>query len=45
MLGGGFRALPTNGVAVTPLQAMAFGPEKSYLDAITAVQRIFPEAP
>ncbi|MFZ9362084.1 MAG: SH3 domain-containing protein [Arenimonas sp.] len=45
VVGGGFRALPTNGVAVTPLQAMAFGPEKSYLDAITAVQRIFPEAP
>ena len=40
---GRFQRLPTNGVAVTPLLAMAIGPEKSYIDAISAVQRIFPE--
>ena len=44
VLTSGFHALPTNGVAVTPLLAMAFGPGKPYLDAISAVQRIFPES-
>ena len=43
VIGGQFHRLPTNGVAVTPLLAMASGPEKSYIEAITAVQRIFPE--
>lgn len=42
-IGGRFHRLPTNGVAVTPLLAMASGPEKSYIDAITAVQRILTE--
>lgn len=44
VLTSGFHTLPTNGVAVTPLLAMAFSPGKSYLDAISAVQRIFPES-
>ena len=43
VIGGRFQRLPTNGVAVTPLSAMAIGPGKSYIDAISAVQRIFPE--
>jgi len=43
VIGGQFHRLPTNGVAVTPLLAMSSSPEKSYIEAITAVQRIFPE--
>lgn len=43
VIGGRFHRLPTNGVAVTPLSAMASGPGKPYIEAITAVQRILPE--
>ena len=43
VIGGRYQRLPTNGVAVTPLLEMAIGPGKSYIDAISAVQRIFPE--
>jgi cell wall-associated NlpC family hydrolase len=42
LLKGSFHALPTNGVAVTPLLPMALSGERSYIDAITAVQRILP---
>lgn len=42
MLDGAFRALPTNGVAVTPLLPMAVSAERLYADAVTAVQRLLP---
>ncbi len=37
-----FYAVPTNGVAVTPLLSMAFSTDKTYIDTITAVQHIIP---
>lgn len=39
---GGFHSVPTNGVAVTPLLSMAISADKTYLDAITAIQHIIP---
>ena len=42
MLDGVFHALPTNGVAVTPLLTMALSDERLYADAVTAVQRLLP---
>ncbi len=39
---GFFYAIPTNGVAVTPLLSMALGTNKTYIDSITAVQHIIP---
>lgn len=42
MLDGAFRALPTNGVAVTPLLPMALSADRLYADAVTAVQRLLP---
>lgn len=42
LLDGAFRALPTNGVAVTPLLPMALSADRLYADAVTAVQRLLP---
>ena len=42
MQNGHFYSVPTNGVAVTPLLSMAFSADKTYMDAITAVQHIIP---
>lgn len=39
---GHFYAVPTNGVAITPLLSMAFSADKTYVDAITSVQHIIP---
>jgi hypothetical protein len=37
-----YFSFPTNGVAVTPLMNMALSADKTYIDAITSIQRIFP---
>ncbi|HWS40948.1 MAG TPA: SH3 domain-containing protein [Arenimonas sp.] len=37
-----YFSFPTNGVAVTPLMNMALSADKSYIDAITSIQHIFP---
>jgi hypothetical protein len=42
MQNGYFYAVPTNGVAITPLLSMALSADKTYVDAITAVQHIIP---
>jgi len=39
---GRFHAHPSNGVAITPLLSMSFSAEKTYIDAITAIQHIVP---
>jgi cell wall-associated NlpC family hydrolase len=41
-LDGTFHALPTNGVAATPLLPMALSADRLYADAVTAVQRLLP---
>ncbi len=39
---GALRPLPANGVVVTPLLPLDFGPDGGLVDAVTAVQRIHP---
>lgn len=39
---GALRPLPANGVVVTPLLPLDFGPDGGLVDAVTAVQRIRP---
>ena len=39
---GALRPLPANGVVVTPLLPLDFGPDGELVDAVTAVQRIHP---
>lgn len=39
---GQFYSVPSNGVAITPLLSMALSADKTYIDAITAVQHIIP---
>lgn len=43
MVEGRLVDLPMNGVAVTPLLAMALSEQRMYADAVTAVQRILPD--
>ena len=42
---GALRPLPANGVVVTPLLPLDFGPDGGLVDAVTAVQRIHPRTP
>ena len=44
LIDGKFWPLPLNSVAVTPLLPLASGPKTAFIDAITAVQRLLPEA-
>jgi hypothetical protein len=41
---GALRPLPANGVVVTPLLPLDFGPDGGLVDAVTAVQRIHPRS-
>jgi hypothetical protein len=41
---GALRPLPANGVVVTPLLPLDFGPDGGLVDAVTAVQRIRPRS-
>jgi cell wall-associated NlpC family hydrolase len=42
---GALRPLPANGVVVTPLLPLDFGPDGGLVDAVTAVQRVHPRRP
>ncbi len=41
---GGLRRLPLNGVVVTPLRPLLFNQTESYIDRMTSIQRIPPQA-